>query len=324
MKKFISIFISIILSCSIWLLYGCNSSSGDEPVYSTEFEYDTQNHWKPLLEGSSEDPEYIEFGAHKNKKGKCECGYYFPCPYLSYLPNEEGTGLICYGASDPNAYSNEELLDSEGEFSVADVENNWLHVEVPVEAVYNGETYPVVGLSEYAFKNDPILSIKLNEGLVSIGDQAFAYNANLKEIVLPDSVSVIGYSLCYFTPGIEKFTYGKNSPGCPGYSFYRCSNLKNVYFGENVSYIGVLAFNRCTSLEYLVFPQNLTRIDVSSPGLPKDSFHGPFGTVNSSAIFYMEHQTLPSGFHYAWNPDGIRYFLKGQWEYGEDGKPKIK
>ena len=255
MKKILVIILSLLLTLSLFAFTGC-APENEGPVYSETFVYDAENHWKPLLEGSSEDPEYIEFGAHKNKKGKCDCGYYFKCTALYYALNSAGTGLICYGGADPNA-----PYDSEGEISVSSYDyGNWLHVEIPAEEVYNGKTYPVLELASYSFAFEQIESIKLHEGLKTIGSYSFMKTTKLKEVIIPNSVEHNAKYGYFFNGslGIERVVFGNGITFIPSYCFYDCRNLKNVTLGNAVTSIGISAFGGCEKLEYIVFPETLS------------------------------------------------------------------
>ena len=187
------------------------SSCSTQPTYSETFVQDIDDsgkfvHYRPLINGSGEP--YLDYGKCTNKNGRCNtCYRYYKCDALVYgLTTVNGVeGLICYGGADPFNPS----VDADASYHVSDFDNGgWLHVEVPAYEVYNGTTYPVLALAENAFKLDQIHTLKLNEGLISIGNQAFAYSSQLKEITIPNSVVHLGSSICYESSGIEKFVFG--------------------------------------------------------------------------------------------------------------------
>ncbi|MBR6737753.1 MAG: leucine-rich repeat domain-containing protein [Clostridia bacterium] len=320
-KKTLSLILSIFTCVSVFALTSCNKEP-EGPVYADYFVYDAQNHWRPLLEGGDEDLPVVDFSSHVNKKGKCDCGYYFKCPYLTYKLNRYGNGLICYGAANPNGYtySNGDTVpyDSAGKDHVATPEHDWVHVEIPSHEVYEGVTYPVVELSYYAFKNDPIESLKLNSGLTSICTEAFAYTPSLKEVRIPNSVSNFGHSLFKGSQGIERVYLGSNISEIGANTFNACINLKNVYFGDLISKIGVNAFNGCIKLEYVVLPSGCKTM-ASSSGVSNQ-----FAGCNPSCKIYFNVTSVPTTFASGWNPDNLSYYLLGEWEYDENGIPKVK
>ena len=77
MKKIFTIILSLIICFSTFSLTACILGGPTGPVYSEEYDYDEEHHWRPLLEGSETDPTYTDYGEHVNKKGKCiKCNYY--------------------------------------------------------------------------------------------------------------------------------------------------------------------------------------------------------------------------------------------------------
>ncbi|MBR6737754.1 MAG: leucine-rich repeat domain-containing protein [Clostridia bacterium] len=324
MKKLFTLILSIILCFSSFILTSCGPTG---PVYSEEYDYDEEHHWRPLLEGSETDPTYTDYGEHVNKKGKCVCGYYFECPYLAYKLNRNGNGLICYGAADLDngyyyEYSNgEEYHSYEDKNGVDSISTyNWVHVEVPKYAEYEGTSYPVVELASYAFTSELVESIKLNEGLKSIGTEAFSYTPRLKEVRIPDSVNSVGTSLFFQSNGIETVYLGENVPLIRSYNFYKCSNLKRVYTNKNLKAIYAVAFYNCTSLEYIVIPESCVEMDNIGPASPATTYP-PFLETNRKATIYLEHESAPAGFAHDWNIMGIKCYWKGQWAYDANGEP---
>lgn len=74
-----------------------------------------------------------------------------------------------------------------------------------------------------------------------ISKEAFANDAVLKKIVIPDTVEAIS-----------------------DYAFSGCANLKTVEFSKNLKVIGMGAFFSCTSLKNAELPEGLEKIDVSA------------------------------------------------------------
>ncbi len=330
MKKLFAFILTIIAAFSLVTLSGCGAK---EPVYADTYTQSVDEegnfvHYRELLEGSKEDAEYLDYGKCSNKKGWCNtCHRYYVCTALSYALNSSRTGLICYGGANPDNLA----IDSNGEFSVSSFDNgNWLHVEVPAYATYNGETYPVLELSNYAFAFDQILSIKLNEGLKKIGSKAFSDIANIKEIILPQSVEHTSYgggSNFWGCTNLEYVDLGGMTT-IPNYCFYRCKNLKSVKTSSNLKQIGFSSFNACENLEYFIIPSTVTEVnsDAQSNGIANNDVYDPFNAIPiNKLIIYCEANTIPKGNYHTgvWNATGHKVYLKGEWEYGADGKPKL-
>ncbi|MBR2968173.1 MAG: leucine-rich repeat protein [Clostridia bacterium] len=90
-----------------------------------------------------------------------------------------------------------------------------------------------------------IASIDLNEGLISIGDNAF-YNAAIAEIVIPSTVETIGASAFAQNKLMTKATILSGAVGSSAFS--GCLSLGVVIIGEGVTSIGSSAFGSCSKL----------------------------------------------------------------------------
>lgn len=83
-----------------------------------------------------------------------------------------------------------------------------------------------------------VKKVILEDGVTSIGEDAFNACSNLEEVILPSSLITIGRD-----------------------SFNKCTNLKEVTIPNNVINIGPYAFNECTSLTRVVLSESLTKIE---------------------------------------------------------------
>ena len=86
-------------------------------------------------------------------------------------------------------------------------------------------------------KDTAITSCEINPNTKFMLDDAFAYCTSLASIVIPDSVTSIGYS-----------------------TFWDCTGLTSVVIGDCVTSIGRWAFNDCTGLAGVVIPDSVTSI----------------------------------------------------------------
>lgn len=100
---------------------------------------------------------------------------------------------------------------SGGHAVVKGVSDGVTSLVIPEKAEINGKVYPVSEIAEKAFYS----------------------NTALTDVVIPDSVTVVG-----------------------GRAFAGCSSLKNVRMSENVSKLEQYLFSTCTSLERITLPQN--------------------------------------------------------------------
>lgn len=91
----------------------------------------------------------------------------------------------------------------------------------------------VVGLLTKTIKN-----LKIPDGVVFIGENAFSHCSSLTSITIPDSVMIIG-----------------------SYAFSSCSSLTSITIPDSVTEIGGCAFEHCSSLTSIALPDGFTKIN---------------------------------------------------------------
>ena len=98
-------------------------------------------------------------------------------------------------------------------------------VVIPQTVTYNGKTYNVTSIGEYAFFDcSNLTSITIPNSVTSIGQSAFS-RSGLTSVEIPNSVTSI-----------------------VKYAFQGCSGLTSVTIGNSVTNIGAQAFNACPML----------------------------------------------------------------------------
>lgn len=101
---------------------------------------------------------------------------------------------------------------------------------VPTQVTYEGKTYSVTGIGNYAFRYAPITSITLPEGLVSIGEEAI-YKTQITEISLPNTLTTTGTYAMGYNSKLEKITVGSQAgtKEWGKWAFWRASGAYEVY-----------------------------------------------------------------------------------------------
>ena len=113
-------------------------------------------------------------------------------------------------------------------------------VTIPERVTYDGATYSVTSIGEFAFSGcTGLTSVTIPSSVTSIGKSAFSGCTGLTSVTIPNSVTTIGWS-----------------------AFSGCAGLTSVTIPNSVTEIGWSAFEGCTALTSVTF--NAT--NCKSPG----------------------------------------------------------
>ena len=100
------------------------------------------------------------------------------------------------------------------------------------------QDYPILAdVPWFSYKSD-VKTVVIEDGITSIGEQAFGYCENLTEITIPDGVT-----------SIDQF------------AFEHCSSLKKIEIPDGVTSIGWAMLGNCESLTEVTIPSSVTNID---------------------------------------------------------------
>ena len=123
-------------------------------------------------------------------------------------------------------------------------------VIIPSSVEYDGKTYSVTSIGDYAFYDcSSLASIEIPNSVTSIGEDAFYDCSSLASITIPNSVTSIG-----------------------DYAFYGCNNLHSVIIGSGVLSVGKNAF-----------PSDYDEIEkkvIWLPNTPPKGYKEIYGTYN--------------------------------------------
>jgi hypothetical protein len=201
-------------------------------------------------------------------------------------------------------------------------------VSIPATVTYNGTTYSVTSIGDYAFQGCiGLTSIIIPNSVAAIGNNAFYGCIGLTSIDIPNSVTHIGveaFSGCScltsitVASGNSKYDSRNNCNaiietasntligGCQNTvipnsvitigqgAFYNCIGLTSITIPNSVTSIGDVAFFGCTSLTSIIIPNSVTNIGQSS-------FYGtawyenqPDGMVYAGLVAYNYKGIMPN------------------------------
>lgn len=181
--------------------------------------------------------------------------------------------------------------------------NLWEEVTIPEQISYNGKTYTVTAIGQYAFsRTTDIKRINLPSTIRSFGVYAFSYCTNLESINMPESLTAIGnnaFELC------RKITYVKLPSGVTeigAYAFSDCVGLTEINIPGTCKSIGNEAFKACSSLTSLTVEDGPTILSLGYTfdkpldyqGQDVAKFRGQFGDTNIRHLYWGRNFTYPS------------------------------
>ena len=135
-------------------------------------------------------------------------------------------------------------------------------IVIPSTVAFNGNTYTVVEIGDYAFKNASLSSITIPPTVKTISSFAFSSCQNLTTIDLSD---------------IESFGT---------HIFSNCTNLTSVKLPETLQSIPNAMFSMCSSITSFTFPENITSIGFSAfEGTGLTSVTIPFDNIGQNAFW---------------------------------------
>ena len=107
-------------------------------------------------------------------------------------------------------------------------------------------------------------SIKLPDGILSIGDSAFRLCLSLEEISIPNKVKTIGEKAFQSCVRLKTVIIPQSVTGLAGYTFSGCSALESITLPDSIGYIGWGTFEDCKSLADIKLPEQLRSIGISA------------------------------------------------------------
>ena len=165
-----------------------------------------------------------------------------------YYEIDGNEAAVTYRGADSDSYLNE--------YSGEEV--------IPESVTYDGMTYPVTSIGEYAFSDCHYLtSVTLPNTVVAIGEWAFNGCSRLVGIPIPESVTSIGrYAFCGCT-SLASVTIPASMTSISYALFYGCRSLTSVAIPNSVTVIGPDAFIR-SGLTSVTIPASVTVIGQSA------------------------------------------------------------
>lgn len=105
-----------------------------------------------------------------------------------------------------------------------------------------------------------ILKIVLEEKVTSIGDYAFPYCYNMKNIIISGDVKKIGECAFFECRSMDEINIPDSVSEIGQEAFFHCINLNSISLPDNMTQITRLTFIHCYNLEKVIMPKNIKKI----------------------------------------------------------------
>ncbi len=123
----------------------------------------------------------------------------------------------------------------------------------------------ITSIGNNAFYNcTSLTSITIPDSITSIGGSAFEGCKGLTSITIPDSVTSIGACVFYDCTGLTSITIPDSVTSIGDYVFYNCTGLTSIEIPDSVTSIGDSAFRGCSGLTSVKMSKNVTSIDCNT------------------------------------------------------------
>ena len=137
------------------------------------------------------------------------------------------------------------------------------NIILPTNVQYDGVTYTVTSIGDYAFYECSGLTgtLTIPNSVISIGDLAFNNCSNfIGALVIPDSVTSIGLQAFGLLEKITSLTIPNSITSISDWTFCYCNELSSVNIPNSVTSIGAFAFAYSSKLASITIGNSVTSI----------------------------------------------------------------
>ena len=164
--------------------------------------------------------------------------------------------------------------------------------DVVIPSAHDG--YKVISIGDYAFWNKKIKSIKRQEGVETIGENAFTGCDNLSSVTLPSTITSLGRSSFSQCSSLAEISLPSSLESIGKWCFSYCSSLSSIAIPDKVKTIEEHTFEECLSLQNVTFGKGVETIGESAfykNGIESLTLPGNIKTISARAFEKCESLT---------------------------------
>lgn len=124
--------------------------------------------------------------------------------------------------------------------------------------VNEDNTYTIFGVSS-EYGKDKDFSIIIPTNTKRIADRAFE-SVYVEKVILPEGLEEIGDYAFYFCINLKNIYFSSTVKKIGDYAFYHCNRLLHLLLPDALEYIGENAFTGCDLVEKVIIPETVTYI----------------------------------------------------------------
>ena len=170
-------------------------------------------------------------------------------------------------SNDPEIVKSLSFQLYDGEITITGSDES-LYGDVVIPATIEG--YPVTAIDNMAFSERSITSVVLPDSITTIGWDAFAECPILESATLGSGATQLEAGIFYNCYRLKTVVLPEGLTRIPGSTFSGCESLTEITVPNSVTAIGNEAFRGCSALTQLLLPEFVTTIGM-------ESFHGCTG-----------------------------------------------
>ncbi|KAA6302014.1 MAG: hypothetical protein EZS26_001830 [Candidatus Ordinivivax streblomastigis] len=154
-------------------------------------------------------------------------------------------------------------------------------------------SYPSSSAPWYSSRSS-ITTVVIEDGVTTIGADAFFDCSSLSSVTIPNSVTTIGWAAFVGCSSLSAVTIGNSVTTIGDNAFSYCSSLSLVTIGNSVMSIGKSAFYGCISLSSVTIPNSVTTIRYEAFAETPWYNSKPDGVVYINQVLYNYKGIMPN------------------------------